>query len=363
MTFRPQIGIDGLRVVSSLDIETFTCAKLDSQVVQLGIILYPLDLINEKFLLSVRNCMLKLGDKHPVKKWLKAQAKPLKPDPKEQERLEFLTEILSTQFNLLTDQKTKARVISLLAELPDKTNLERLLKSYLYLMIGNLSRSDQILREIISRPPRIFYQGFSVENSLYHRLTQLHLEKVLRKFGRHPSDRLTFHLFTVYLKNFTNKRELLAVIEDIEPNRVSGKMGLSFTERIAPELVNHTRLARMSEKRRIKTLRKNHFSLPMQALWIWPFMDVDPLVSEEMVNEVKALDKSDPLWAIYLLEDEKLADLYFKKGGLPILRRRSFLRSHLADPADYMLTLYKLIEIGDIDEDLVLNVSQFLKHE
>lgn len=363
MAFKPLVGLDGFRVISSFNFEQFTCAKLETPIFQLGIVLYPPELINEKFLISARNCMLKLSDEHPVKKWLKLQSAQAKPDPKLQEKIDFLSEILNSPFNLITDQKVKNKVILVLTDVPEKTNLEKLLKSYLYLMIGNLTRSDRILKSIINQPPRDFYKGYSVKAGVYHRLMASHVEKVLRKFSRHPADRLTFFLFTSYLKNFANKPDLLDLVDDLDLGELTEKLRLSYTERIQPSLVGHIRLARMSEKRRIKNLRSPAYTPQMQSLWVWPFLEVGPLVSEGMVAEVKRLDQVDPLWAIYLLDDEKLADLYVSKGGVSIARRRTYLRVHLSDPEDFMLTLFKLIEIGDINEDLVSSVSNFLKDE
>ena len=357
------MGLDGFRVISTFEIEKFSCAKLESPTFQLGLVLYPPELINEKFLISVRNCMSKLGEGHPVKKWLKLQSSPVKPDPKQQEKIDFLSEILNSQFNLITDQKVKTKVIHVLAEIPENTNLEKLLKSYLYLMIGNLTRSDRVLKSIISQPPRMFYKGYSVKASVYHKMTATNVEKVLRKFSRHPADRLTFFLLTVYLRSFANKPELLELIDDLDLSELNERLRLSYTERIQPDLIGHVRLARMSEKRRIKFLRSALYSPETQSQWVWPFLEVSPLVSEVMVSEVKKLDQSDPLWAVYLLADEKLADLYVNKGGVSLSRRRSYLREHLKQTDDFMLTLFKLIEIGDINDELVLNVSNFLKHE
>ena len=252
-------------------------------------------------------------------------------------------------------------MIALLAEAPEATNLEKLFKSYLYLMIGNITRSDKILRELMTEPPRYFYQGFTLKGSIYHEMTLTHLEKVLRKFSRHPADRLTFYLFNLYIRSYMNKPDLIELVEDLELDSMSEKVKLSYTEKIAPELVGFVRLIRMGEKRRMKILRQSKYSLEMQSLWVWPFMDVNPLISEAMAGQVKLLDETDPIWTMYVLEDEKLAHLYFKKGGLPIARRRSFLRKHLEVEADYMLTLYKLIEIGDINEDLIQNVSKFMQ--
>ncbi|MBA2404605.1 MAG: hypothetical protein H0V66_07530 [Bdellovibrionales bacterium] len=329
----------------------------------MGIILFPPDLINEKFLINVRNCLIKLNDKHPVKKWLTSQSTHTKPDKKEQKKIDFLSEMLNSQFNLITDQKVKTEVIGLIGEVPGKTNLEKFLKSYLYLMIGNITRSDKILKTIIAESPRNFYKGFTVSPTIYHKMTEDNLEKILRKFSRHPADRLTFYLFTVYIKSFLNQPELLELVDDIEPDGMKEKMPLAYTLRNSPELVTFARLATMSEKRRMKNLRMKKHSAEMQSFWVWPFLDIDPLISETMMERIKQLDEVDPLWSIYLLENEKLSDMYFGKGGQPVSRRRTFLREHLKDKTDFMLTLYKLIEIGDIDQDLVDKVSQFMIHE
>lgn len=348
--------------MSSFDIETFTCKKLENQVYQLAVILYPAELVNEKFLISVRDCMLKLPENHPVKKWLKFQSNPRKPDPKDVETIDFLNEMLNSQFNLITDQKIKTKVITLIGKVPGQTSLEQLLKAYLYLMIGNIARSDNFLKTLMSQSPREFYQGYSVQNSFYHKQTQENLEKVLRKFSRHPADRTTFFLFTEYIKSYLNKPELLDLAEEIVPDDMQEKLELSYTERLAPELVGYAQLASMSPKRKFRNLRQGRFSQDMQCYWVWAFQDIDPLISETMVNKVKELDGSDPLWAVYLLENEKLADLYVKKGGVSVTRRRTYLRKNLENPRDFMLSLYKLIEIGDIDEALVREVSNFMTH-
>jgi hypothetical protein len=44
-------------------------------------------------------------------------------------------------------------------------------------------------------------------------------------------------------------------------------------------------------------------------------------------------------------------------------RRRQILRQHLEAKEDYMLTLYKLIELGDVEPDLIQSTVNFLSHE
>ena len=322
--------------------------------------LYPVDLVNEMFLIKVRDCMVKLNEKHPVKRWLKSQSTLAKPDATAQKKIDFLNKILNSQFNLITDQKTKNMVISLIGEITGKSKLEEILKSYLYLMIGNITRSDNILKSLIQQPARFFYQGYNTKPSIYEKQTVTNIEKVLRKFSRHPADRLTFYLFNQYVKCFLNKKELLSLIDDIEPSDLDKKLNLAYTEKIAPELVGFLRLSKLSDEKRMKNLRSPKYRLEMQSYWIWSFLPVDPLMSDMTVERVKEIDKLDPLWAMYLLDNEKLADLYFKKGGEPLMRRRKFLRQNLKNEKDFMLTLYKLIELGDVDGELVNDVLNFI---
>lgn len=363
MAFKPFIDLEGFKVISSYDIEKFNCSKLESSVFQLGVILFPQDLINEKFLISIRNCMLGLNDKHPVKRWLTSQAFLEKKIKKDQVEIDFLIEILNSQFNLITDQKVKMSVIQVIGKIQEKTNLEKILKSYLYLMIGNITRSDNILKTIIAQTPRQFFQGLKDQRSTYHQITQDHLEKILRKMSRHPADRLTFYLLTLYLDEFTNDIDLLDLLDDIRPDKMKDKLGLSYTLSVSPAFVSYYRLLDMSEKRRMKNLRMKKYPFDMQSFWVWAFINIDPLISETMLERMKMMEKEDPLWLIYLLSDEKLSDMYFKNGGQPLSRRRLFLRGHLAVKEDFMMTAYKLIEIGDIDEGLVNSVTQYMLHE
>ena len=304
-----------------------------------------------------------LNIKHPVKKWIISHSTSLKPSTKEQIEIDFLSEMLNSQFNLITDQKIKMNVINVIGNISGNTNLEKLLKSYLYLMIGNITRSDNILKTIISQPPRFFFQGLTKNQSLYHKMARDNLEKMLRKMSRHPADRLTFFLLTQYLNEFTNGTDLLEILNDISPDNMKNKIGLSYTLSSSPDFVGYLRLLEMTEKRKMKNLRMTKYSYEMQSLWVWAFTDIDPLISESMVQRMKSLETEDPLWLIYLLSDEKLSDMYFKNGGLPISRRRPFLRAHLDVKEDFMLTIYKLIEIGDIDDGLVNSVTQYMLHE
>jgi hypothetical protein len=364
ITFRPVVGIDGFNILSSFDIDNFTCSKLQFPVQQIAIILYPEELINEKFLIKVRECVLKLNDEHPVKKRITSISKDKKLNSEFQKELDFLNEILNSPFNLITDQKIRSGVNNLIAHIPDDTNIDKLLKSYLFLMIGNITHSDNILKTLIRQSPREFYQSKSAKPSIYAPLALIHIEKILTKFSRHPADRLIFNLFISYLKAFINKSDLLESVSDFDLGNLDKKIWLAYTEKIAPDLVRELRLASLNLVDRNNLLRDSEkYSVKMQSYWIWPFLEVTPILSEKLVDEIVAIEKTDPLWVVYFIADERLQDLYFKRSGLGLKQRRQFLRDGLKNEKDFMLVLYKLIEMGDIDEGLVTKLSDFVVHE
>lgn len=355
ITFRPSIGLNGFNVASSFDVDQIQCKDLSNEIHQLGVILYPPEMLNEKFLIKLRDCVMKLPAGHPVKRWMKWIGEPKTLTTKEQESQLFLTEILNSQFNLITDIKVKQRIVNILTEIPEATLSEQVLKSYLYLMIGNITRSDNILRKILLTPPRVIWENLESPKPFYGRLASTHFEQLLLKLSRHPADRRSFELFILYLKSFFNQPSLISIADKFDVSSVESKLDLRFTESLAPSFVHFTRLSRTSVTRRTKFMKDlEKFPLEEQSYWFWPFMDIDPLISEALIPELTRVESVDQLWFIYLMSDERLSDVFAKKSGKSFLpARRSFLKERMNTPADYSMALYKLIEIGDINSDLV----------
>lgn len=365
MIFRPSVGLNGLKITSSFDIEEVSCEDLKNDVYQLAVVLYPPEVLNEKFLIRLRDCVLKLSEEHPLKRWMKwvARSTPVKaPDLKTQN---FLVEIINSRFNLITDQKIKNEIINLLHVLPEDTLPEEFLKSYLYLMIGNITRSDNILRDIMRTTPKGTWEKSARQPSLYHKIASDHAEQIIRKLAKHPADRRTFELFGSYLTRFYNDETVQKLAAEIESSEIESKLDLKYVEGIAPSFVHYLRFSRMGETRRFKLLRDvKLYPHVEQAYWVWPFVNIDPLVSDSMIEELKSIEKQDELWFIYLMDNEKMADLFSKKQGRSFLPgRRPFLKSNLSDEKAFMLSLYKLIELGDINQDLILSVTNFITHE
>lgn len=232
-------------------------------------------------------------------------------------------------------------------------------------MSGNITRSDNLLREFIKKSPRENWKGFSSNSSLYHRLARENMAQIFSKFSKHPADRRSFELFSLYITSFTNDEQILSAINGMGEG-IEDRIFLRYVETMAPPFVHYLRFNRMSDERRIQNLRDfKIYPLKEQSYWEWPFMDIDPLISDELYPELARLEKEDPLWFIYLMDHERLSDVYIKKGGKYLLSsRRTFLRSQLnAQNPDFMLSLFKLIELGDMDSSLVSETMKFLINE
>lgn len=299
-----------------------------------------------------------------MKLWLKnvALSKPL--SKLEQERSAFLTEILTSKFNLITDVATKNKIIEVIIDVPENSLGERLLKSYLYLMIGNVTRSDNVLKAIMKQAPMKSWEGFTASPSFYQRLTVENLGSIVSKIANHPSDRKTWELFTRYVKEFMNDQRVIEEFDNHEGSQLEGKLGLLSVERISPDLVHYLRLSRLDEQKLALRLRQKVVPVSMQAWWVWYFLPVNSVINEEFLPELALIEEKDPLWFVYLMENEKLSDYYAQKTGKAFLPgKRQLLRSHLEKKDHYMLALWKLIELGDIDQKLVNQTSQFLSHE
>jgi hypothetical protein len=364
ITFGISVGLGGLKVVSSLDINDLECSDLSNEVRQLGVVLHPPELFNEKFLIRMRECVLKLQDTHPLKRWLRTVSAPISNTKNEQEKVAFLTEVLNSQFNLITDQGIRTQIINALLELSEKHLGERLLKSYLYLIIGNVTKSDSILKDFVKRAPFVNWQGFMARPSLYAKLAEANIEQIIVKIANHPTDRKAYQLLTAYLQSYYNDERLLRLLGE---NQKGDELNiwLRHTERFAPELTRHLRLSRKSSVERNMDLQKTDvYHLREQAHWNWPFLPEGLNNTDMVLAELKKLEEEERLLFLYLMEDEKLIDAYSKKMGRAFKHgQRQYLRSLLENKNFFMLALFKLIQMGDIDADLVNKTVDFTAYE
>lgn len=363
--FSVSTGLDGFKVVSSLNMEELICSDLNNHINQLGIILYPPELVNEKFLIKLRDCFLNLPDDHPVKTWMKWMSHGPTLSKRQQEIQKTITDLLNSQFNLITDGKLKRQIIDIIHEIPEKTLPEKILRSYLYLIIGNIAHSDNILRSIIQAPPKENWSKIGRSHEFYHQFAKGMIGQLFKRLSRHPADRRTFELLALYFQNYFNDPALVSAVKTINTAEVEATLRLAYTEKLSPPLVHFLRLSSRSENALINSLRDfKKYPLEEQSYWFWPFVNIDPLISETMNPELLRVEKDDQLWFIYLMDNERLADSFSKKHGKSFLpSRRPYLKSGLNNPSEFMMSLYKLIELGDINQELVDKTISFITNE
>jgi|GEM_PF-926912 hypothetical protein len=353
--FSPAISLNGFKVTSNIEIEDVDCQTLGQSHYQLAVILFPPEKINEKFLIKMRDCVVKLHRDHPLKRWIQWVAKPRKINIKDQKTYVFTKELIQSHFNLITDQKMKEQIIKLIKNIPENTLPEKILKSYCYLLIGNITRSNRILSEIITTPPRVNWEKLETkEKSIFHQIGIESSEQILKKLATHPADRKMVHLLLLYLKSFYNDPQLLSIINDFDVNETYAKVDLKYVKSLAPELIQFLRLSKIPKNKRDSYLRENPIDFQEQAYWVWAFIDLNLFSSDDIYQALLETEKKDELWFIYLMEDEKFSDLFSKKTGKSFLpARRSFLNQRLTSPETFWMSLYKMVQLGDINQVLV----------
>ncbi len=353
--FSPAISLNGFKVSSHIEIEDVDCQTLGQSHYQLAVILFPPEKINEKFLIKMRDCVVKLDGDHPLKRWIQWVARPRNINIKDQKTYSFTKELIESHFNLITDQKMKDQIIKLIKDIPENTLPEKILKSYCYLLIGNITRSNRILSEIITTPPRVNWEKLgNKERSIFHQIGIESSEQILKKLAIHPADRKMVHLLLLYLKSFYNDSQLLSIINDFDVNETYAKVDLKYVKSLAPELVQFLRLSKIPKNKRDSYLRENPVDFKEQAYWVWAFIDFNLFPSDDTYQALLETEKKDELWFIYLMEDEKFSDFFSKKTGKSFLpARRSFLNQRLTSPETFWMSLYKMVQLGDINQALV----------
>jgi hypothetical protein len=326
-------------------------------------LLYSQEQYNEKLLLKIRNCVISLKKDHVLKKWLEEISQSQKISNQDASAIELLDQVLNSPFNLITDLNVKKEVIKLISEIPQKTSIEKLVSSYLYLLIGNITQSDKIIKSIISETPREFFKFKNEKNSIFHKQGALYLERIFEKLRKHPADRLTFGLFIEYLKSYSNSPSLLSLIESNEVDGINNRIFLKYSEQIAPGFLSYLKLKNERQDTFQNLIKKKKYDFNFFAYWLVPFSDLDIPFNLEYVQDLKKMSHDDFIWFNLLISDEKTADFYIKNSGVGLDKNRTELRSQLNNESDFMLILFRLIQLGDIDKTIVDAILKFKKSE
>lgn len=302
---------------------------------------YPLDQVNEKFLLKLRNCVVDLDDKHVLKKWLKYTSQ----SNSQAERDEEITIIFRTKYNLITDIKQRSRLVEMLNEVKGESLAESLVRSFLYLLLGNVAESNNQLKSIYQNFPFKVYQHNLKPQSKIMSVALAEMPMIIKKLKDHPSDRTHYQLASAYLLSFLNDPEDLRLLKDFELPMKEDRLKSGYIQALAHDYILSTKKDK---------LNPSSYQVNFLFQWVLAFSENEIYSKAQLEKLIKYGLESNYLWLIYSLNSERLMDIAMKESSrLSINARRSFLMQQLSKNENLLMSVYKLIELGAIDAQLI----------
>jgi hypothetical protein len=370
VVFKPHLSLEGLRIISEIKTESIECAKLSSdEVTQLGVILYPQDQHNENFLKRVRDCVLPLDDSHPVKKWLKkiGEKKSIRPSSEQIEQLSFLDSLLDSGFNLITSPEQKEKITRMINALNESRLPERILQSYLYLLIGNVAKSDSLLVMTYKSTPFILWTKYPYQKTLWSEAISLRIGKIFERLSKHPADRTNFHLFAKYMNDFFNDEPLKEASENFfDEDLLLEKMKLKVYQAKAGDFSSYIIYKMSNSKQRRAGVRADVLNrAPKNFPWYWYFFDEFHQLPKNEKSLILAPYFDDhsfdsQLFFLFMAGDDSVVETFYqRKGQSEIKVKRQFYVSLFQDESYWTVALFHLIEMGNINQQMVEKIMSY----
>jgi hypothetical protein len=325
-------------------------------------------LINENFLLKLRKCKEQIQKDKELSEWhfwifknknIQFQNIDI------QEKEKFLKEIIYSNYNLILDQNVKDKIIKSIFEINSKGLDGILLQSYLYLMIGNVTKSDLLLRSFMKKSPFNNWERISISNRWIYNLTYESLSQIFKKISNHPADRRTFHLFCLYLEHFFpltfgKEESNYCHSKDIK-SELSKKIIYSF----APDFAESVEFSSLSIGDKMNYINKLEFDKYQNFLeWNWPYLGEITSIHENFYKFMHGLEEENYLFFSFVLTNPVLIDSYIRKMSKRFMKGRIYsLKKSLNDSKFTMLAIYRLLQEGYVGDDIPEILIHNLKYE
>jgi len=233
------------------------------------------------------------------------------------------------------------------------------------LIIGNVTRSDNIIKEIINEAPFENWRNKSKKDNFFPELAKRYINQIVSKLSKHPTDRRVFSLFCEYVDKFLTFEKNLEHFNDCDSSEITNEMDFIYIERLAPNLVTYVRFLKLDyQQQAIKLKSSQGLSYEQLFYWLWPAWNEGLYLNNHLWEGISDLEKNDQSWFYFFLEDERIIDLYIKKTGRSFIQnKRVSLNQMLLNNELFMLALYKLLELGAIDQTLIQKTVQHLTNE
>lgn len=330
--------------------------------------------MNENFLLKMRECLFDLPSDHILKKWIKLNGKLKSPkDEKLEKKIQLILKKDDQYTNTNQDLKSlkknhKRLLVSEVLELIEGEGLiENFFRAFLYNEIGNTAKSNRMLLKIIQVYPFDFWLKSSRRRSFLSYFCFKNLELLLSRMSQSDHHLGPLNLFILYLKKFTNDSQILEVLKkrDFTSEKYFFKHHL-YEKSLSPFLKYYFWSDVFEKYQELQKKFPNKFSpLLKKEIFSWhlPYAENNLLEQRFQNNEIKETLRSfsHKLQILYLLENKKLLKMYSQENGFGYFsRHRKYFHSLINQNEAFMPVLYKLIEYGDINSQLVRKTLDFL---
>jgi len=323
--------------------------------------LYPKDKINEKFLLKIRSCFSRISKTKVLADWMLGLNFNMFSDNENQEKINFLKELVHSSFNLVTDQKMRDKIKLIILEIEDDSLGKKILKSYLYLMLGYAVRSDLLLREILATTPFEAWKRKKTKVDVFDFFVQGNLDQILKKIKQHPHDRRIFVLMCAYFTEFFTIDQRYSLTKNCEFEEDLFDDDLSYSKKLAPKFVEYLSYKnKNNQKLKELFLKKVTDDESFYINWLWPIWIKMEYFLPQLSEKLEEMDND--VFLHYLIQGESLKDAYLKLKNKTFLHgKMSNLHNQFQKNEFFMLSLFKLIEYGDINRQLTERVSYYLR--
>ncbi len=356
-------SLDGQALESVFDKVKLNCSQMKDPAFRLALLLHnPLN-ANEVMLLSLRDCLGGLPDTDPFKRWY-ARKSNVKTSPALLAVLESLQTDLQTAWraSTLTEKQRFAivRLLDVLEDQPPYLDLT-ILQIAGYQKLGNWSRAEELVRRWLSLTPLDRLEQTPARRDALARYMRENIDVFLEALAQGREDRVILEMFFAGLREYiTDVKVTDAVksIQNLDVEELLQKLSLRYHRTQAPAFVDWFLNRHLTEARHGRFVDRLLAS-PSAAERVWVFLGRLPEtpLQREALGRLLLKDKREKGKLFYVLADDPTLSPILGRlepGAMKnfIKERRQYFLSAYSEKGD-ILALAKLVEMGQISEDLI----------
>lgn len=342
---------------------------MEDPAFQLALLLHNPQNSNELFLLSLRDCLGKLPVGHPVRRWYNRRA-IVRPDVASQSIMEALQGDLRDAWGSeKLKSKQREAIMKLLDQLDDYPPYldVTLLQAVGYQRLGNWARAEHHLRSWLLLSPLERLEKTPARRDALASYMRENLEVFLAALEKNGKDRFIIQVFLRALTETLTDGRVTDKLEshvELDEDEVLSKLALNYHRTQVPGFSDWY-LNRQLERKRRERFLDNFFASQDAVKHFWIFLGRMPDLPQHREALAKLLldarKRHETIFYVMSTMEELRPFLQrLEPASLKNLRneRRQFFLSSFGANRNDMLSLYHLVEMGQVDQNLVLSVAE-----